>query len=291
MTGTGFSSGDVVRLNGSALATTLVSATTLSAVIPASFLSTTGTGQLTVFDPPSNTTAGPVTFTVTAAPQIVFTGPSSATSGQQPVLTFTLVNPYPIPLAGTLTLSFAPATSTGIDDPTVQFATGGRSLPFNIPANSTVTPTVQLQTGTIAGAATVALTVTANGVDVTPANVAPVVITIPPAVPFLSLTAPSLTRDGQTLTINLQGFTNTREATRAIFHFNAQPGTTFSNPDVPVDVTTDFNQWFSTAGSDAYGSEFTYTQPFTLSIDASFVESVTITLINSVGQSAPVIAQ
>ena len=291
LNGTGFSASDVAQLNGTAIPTTFVSASALSAVLPASFLSTAGTGQLTVFDPPGSTTTTAVTFTVTAAPQIVFSGPDSAVSGQQPTLTFQLVNPYPIPLAGALTLTFAPATTSGINDPNVQFSSGGRSIDFAIPANSTATPTVQLQTGTIAGVATVALTVTANGVDVTPTDVAPVVITIPAAVPSLTLASPSLTRDGQTLTIRLAGFSNTREATKAMFHFDAVPGTTFSTSDIPVDVTSDFAQWYGMAESDTYGSEFTYTQSFTLSVDASFVQSVTVTLVNTVGASTPVTLQ
>jgi sugar lactone lactonase YvrE len=291
LTGANFSTTDVVQLNGTPVASTYVSSTQLTAVIPASFFAATGTANVTVHDTASGATSGPVVFTVASTPQILFSGPSTAASGQQPSLTFQLVNPYPIPLAGVLILSFAPATSTGIDDPAVQFSSGGRSIDFNIPANSTATPTVQLQTGTVAGTATVALTVTANGVDVTPSNVAPVVITIPAAVPFLSLSSPSLTRNGLNLIVNLVGFSNTREVTKATFHFNAQPGTTISNPDVTVDVSSDFTGWFSAAASDTYGSEFTYIQNFTLSEDSSIVSSVTVTLLNTVGQSTVVTVQ
>ena len=97
------------------------------------------------------TSAAVPPFTVSTSPQIVLTGPSTAVSGQQPSVTFQLVNPYPVALAGSLTLTFAPSTSSGVNDPAVQFASGGRTIDFNIPANSTATPGVQLQTGTVAG--------------------------------------------------------------------------------------------------------------------------------------------
>jgi hypothetical protein len=273
----------LVQLNGATIASTYVGATSLRAVIPASFFAQTGTGLITVVDSSTRATSGSVTFTVANTPQIVFTGPSTSTSGAQPTLTFQLVNPYPVALAGTLTLSFAPTGSSGTDDPAVQFSSGGRMLPFNIPANSTATPTVQLQTGTVAGTATISLAVTANGVNVTPANVAPVVITIPPAAP--TITSTSVIRSGNTLTVSVIGFSNTRETTQAVFHFNAVAGATINNPDITLTVTPNFATWYSSQSSITYGSAFTYTQVFTLDQDAAIVQNVTVTLANTVGVS------
>jgi hypothetical protein len=290
LTGTNFASTDTVQLNGAAIPSTLLSATSLTATLPASFLAAAGTGQITVSDSASGTVTASATFTVVAAPQFVLSGPPTATSGEQPALTFTLTNPYPFPLAGTLTLTFAPVSSAGVtDDPTVQFATGGRTIDFNIPANSTATPAVQLQTGTIAGTATVTLNVTSDGANVTPANVAPVVITIPAAVP--TLTSAKTTKNGQTLRVAVVGFSNTREVTQAVFHFTPVAGSSIKNPDVTVDVSAVFTGWYGSAASDAYGSAFTYTQPFTLDSDASTIAGVTVTLTNSVGVSALVTSQ
>jgi hypothetical protein len=148
---------------------------------------------------------------------------------------------------------------------------------------------VQLQTGTIAGTATITLAVTSNGVNVTPPNVAPVVITIPAAVP--SLTSAIMTKSGQTLTVALIGFSNTREVTKAVFHFTPLPGSSIKDPDVTVDVSTVFADWYGSTASDAYGSAFTYTQPFTLDSDVPSIASVTVTLQNSVGVSVLVSAQ
>jgi hypothetical protein len=288
--GTNFTSTDTVQLNGAAIPSTLVSATTLTATLPASFLAAAGTGLITVADSASETVTAAATFTVDAAPQFVLSGPPTATSGAQPMLTFTLTNPYPFPLAGALNLTFTPIASAGVTgDPAVQFATGGQTLVFNIPANSTATPAVQLQTGTIAGTATITLAVTSNGVNVTPPNVAPVVITIPAAVP--SLTSAIMTKSGQTLTVALIGFSNTREVTKAVFHFTPLPGSSIKDPDVTVDVSTVFADWYGSTASDAYGSAFTYTQPFTLDSDVPSIASVTVTLQNSVGVSVLVTAQ
>jgi hypothetical protein len=284
LTGTNFSNTDTVLLNGAAIPSTLVSPTSLSAILPASFFGAAGTGLITVTDTSSGIATAAATFTVVAAPQFVLSGPSTAPSGAQPALTFTLTNPYPFPLTGTLTLTFAPVASAGVsDDPTVQFATGGRTIEFSIPANSTATPAVQLQAGTIAGAATVTLAVTSGGANVTPSNLEPVVITIPAAVP--TLTSAKTTKNGHALTVSIVGFSNTREVTQAVFHFTPMAGSSITNPDVTVDVAAIFAGWYGSTASDAYGSAFTYTQPFTLDADASSIAGITVRLTNSVGVS------
>lgn len=227
------------------------------------------------------------TFTVTGPTlTLVFTGPGTVTSGQQPIVTFQLVNPYPVPLTGTITLAFQPDPKAGVDDPTVQFATGGRSLAFTIPANITVTPTVQIQTGTVAGNAVLTLQVLAGGVDVTPAGLVPVLIIIPAAVPNLNSVTKTVT--GDAITVTVQGFSNTREVTKATFHF---AGEKFKNPDVTVDVTGLFAAWYASAASQQFGSTFRYTQNFTLSSSAAKVTSITVTLDNSIGTSTTGSAQ
>jgi hypothetical protein len=289
LTGTNFSTSDTVLLNGAVIASKFTSTTTLSATLPASFFASAATGQIAVYDPVSNTTTSAVSFVVTPTPSIVFTGPSSSTSGQQPTLTFQLVNPYPFPLTGNISLVFTPSGTPALDDPAVVFSVGGRTLPLSIPANSTSTPTVQIQTGTLAGTVTLTLTLTVNGVNVTPPTITPVVIAIPASVP--TLISPTVARSGQTLTVALTGFSNTREVSKAIFHFTPVPGGSLNNPDVTVDVTASFAAWFANAASDAYGSQFTYTQPFTLDVDASVVQSVTVTLVNTVGNSVATATQ
>ena len=289
LTGSNFFSTDVVELNGVALPSIFVNSTTLTAVIPASFQATAQTGQITVVDSNGRTTTGQ-TFTVIMAPAINFSGPATTSSAAQPALTFQLVNPYPLPLSGTLMLNFTPSGANGVDDPSVQFSSGGRTMIFIIPALSTVTPTVQIQTGTVAGTATVSLVVTSNGVNVTPASVTPVQIIIAPAAP--TITNSAITRSSNILSVSIDGFSNTRELTMATFHFTAVPGATISTPDITAPVATVFANYYSSSASTGYGSTFLYIQTFNLNNnDASSIQSVTVKLVNSQGDSIVATAQ
>ncbi|MEO7719060.1 MAG: IPT/TIG domain-containing protein [Capsulimonas sp.] len=66
-TGTGFISGSTVKWNGTALTTTYISATSLTAAVPASLLVTAGTASVTVASPaPGGGTSIAKTFTITA---------------------------------------------------------------------------------------------------------------------------------------------------------------------------------------------------------------------------------
>ena len=288
LTGTGFLPNSVVQLNGTAIATTYVNATTLTAVIPASSLLTAQTLTVKVVDPTQSLTSGGANFVVSAPTATgVFTGPTTVQPAQQPGLTFTLGTAYPVAITGTVTLTFA--GTGGVDDPAIQFASGGRTYTFTIPANSTTTPAIQLQSGTDAGTITATLTLSAGGTNITPANIQPLTIVIPPVAP--SLTSATLTRTGQTITLTVAGFSNTRNATQAVFHFVAGPNAYINNPDITVDVSTLFTTWFLNPASQAYGSEFLYTQTFDLNTDESSIASVTITLTNSAGNSGTATAQ
>jgi hypothetical protein len=71
---------------------------------------------------------------------------------------------FPGDVSGTLTLAFK-ASGGNVDDPMVQFATGGRSVSFTIPANSTQAQfagkaNAVISGGTLAGAMTLTATVT-----------------------------------------------------------------------------------------------------------------------------------
>lgn len=283
LTGANFTTTDAVFVNSTMLTTTYTSTTTLTAVIPANLLTSAGALSLTVTDTASGKTSAASSFAVEVAPVVVFTGPSMAASGDQPVVTFQLKQPYAVPINCLLTLTFVPATSTGIDDPAVQFSSGGRTINVTLPASSTTTPDVQFQAGTVAGTVTVALTITADDVNVTPASVTPVVVTLPTVVPQIAAAKSASTTSA--LTVTVTGFSNTREVKSAIFHFTPTPGNTISNPDVTIDVTSIFATWYSNPMSTTYGSIFTYTQPFNLSEDATTIQGVTVTLVNAVGNS------
>jgi hypothetical protein len=284
VTGVAFSESSTVQLNGATIASHFVSSTQMTAVIPASFFKQIQTGLVTVTS--NGVTTPGLTFTVSATTvQATLSGPSTAQPGEQPIINFTLSQGYSLPLQGTFTLTVVPAVSGQPVDPAVQFSTGGTTLNFTIPAGTTTTPTVQLQTGTLAATITVTLTLTADGQNVTPDNIAPVVITVPAVSPVIS--SVKLTRNGDSITVTVDGFSSTRDMTSAIFNFTPASGATLSDSQVTVDVSNAFTTWYNNSDSDQYGSAFSYTQTFTLSNSADNIQSVSVTLTNSVGTSTP----
>ena len=86
LTGTNFISSSMVQWNGAARSTTFVSSTTLTAAIPITDLSSTGTANVTVFNPtPGGGTSCSQTFTIYIHPSIpeptlTSVSPSSATA-------------------------------------------------------------------------------------------------------------------------------------------------------------------------------------------------------------------
>jgi hypothetical protein len=70
--------------------------------------------------------------------------------------------PQPLVLSGQLTLTFTPNAENPSDDPAVQFVSGGRTVSFTIPANTTRgmfagVPDVAFQTGSVAGTITLSV--------------------------------------------------------------------------------------------------------------------------------------
>jgi hypothetical protein len=291
ITGAGFVGNSVVQVNGTAIPTTLVNPTTLTAIIPAADFLTVGTLQITVLDPAVSSMSTAMTFTVTApAVTVVVSAPPTVTPGSQPTINFTITQPYPVDITATLTLGFAASTTPAVDDPSIQFAAGGRTLSFVIPANTVTVPTITLQAGTVAGTITVPITLTAGGANVTPSTLQPAVIVVPPTIPTIS--SVSTTRSGNQLTVVMHGFSNTREMVNAKFHFTPAAGASLDTTDLTIVGDTIFNaNWFQTTASDQYGSTFTYTQIFNTSDDATTIGSVDVTLTNTVGASEMKTAQ
>lgn len=290
LTGLGFVSNSVVQVNGTAVPTTFVNPTTLTAIIPTADFALVGTLQIAAFDPAISLASTALPLTVAAIPPTVtLSGPPTTAPGSQPSLSFAITNPYPVPLTVTFTLSFAPAVTPAVDDPAIQFSNGSRTFSFVVAANSVAVPPIQLQSGTIAGTITIPIQLVAGGAVVTPASLQPVVIVVPAAIP--SVTSTSITRSGDQLTVVMDGFSNTREVTQATFHFIAAPGDQVNTPDITLPVGTIFASWFSTPPSDPYGSTFSYTQIFNVSGGATNVGSVQITLTNTVGVSTSQTAQ
>jgi hypothetical protein len=189
---------------------------------------------------------------------------------------------YPVTVTVNLTLTFTPLS--GADDPNIQFSTGGRTATLTIPAGATAsTATVGVQTGTVAGTITITSQLLAAGQDITPAPAPTKTIVIAPAAPSITSVTASTSSTGFTVTID--GFDTTRAVTEVIFTFTAATGSTLQTTSVTVPATTLFTAWYQSSASASYGSQFSFTIPFTVTGNVQGITSVTVTLVNPTGTS------
>jgi hypothetical protein len=283
LTGTGFVSTAVAQMNGTAIPTTFVNSTTLTAIIPASDFLTVQVLQISVTETNPTQTTNALPFSVIApTAAVVFSGPPNIAPGTQTTLDFQLTAPYPVDLTATFTITFAPASGLP-DDPNVQFSTGGRTLAVVIPAGSTTLSPIMIQSGTVAGTITVTISLEAGGANVTPSSIQP--LTIQALLSFPGITSVSYSTSGSTLTVVVRAFSNTREVISAKFHFTPVSGGSIATQDVTVQVGSLYAAWYTSSESAQYGSECAYTQTFNLSSDASVVGQVGVVLTNTQGSS------
>jgi hypothetical protein len=232
----------------------------------------------------------PVTIALPPAPPLIFSGaPATAPPLQQPRIQVSLGNPFPLDVVVTLTLTFAP--DSGPDDPTIQFSSGGRVARITVPAGSLNGSTdVGVQTGSVAGLITIVSQMQSGGQDVTPSPAPRTTIRIAPAAPVIVTGSLTAVRNSTGFTVTLTGYVTDRELTQAIFQFTAAAGGNLQTTTLTVPIDTIFAAYFSSAGAAATGSQFTYTQPFTVTGSTQAIVSVTVTLVNKIGQSAPATA-
>jgi len=220
--------------------------------------------------------------------------PTTATPAQQLPVTVTLNSPYPVEVDGTITLTFAPSVGVG-DDPLIAFSTGGRTLNFTIPAGATTavfsgtSGTVSLLTGTVAGTITLNTTLTFQCFTGILGPPQPLIqtITINPTPPVITSVVFNQPINSNTFTIVVTGFSDTRDMTSGLFHFAPTTGHTLAQSDITVPLSSAFATWYQNSASNAFGSEFTLTVPFTIQGPSLSVLAATVTLTNSKGVSNP----
>jgi hypothetical protein len=225
--------------------------------------------------------AYPFTIALPASPPLNFAGiNTTVNAAQQPRVSVSLSSVYPVDVQVTLTLSFK--ADSGPPDPAVAFATGGTTATLTIPAGSLTSSTdVAFQTGTVAGTITITAKLTAAGGDVTPSPAPTTTTRINAAAPVI--VSASGTRTSTGFTITVVGYVTDREMTTAVFGFS---GNNLGTSTLTVTADALFAGWLSgnSPPSAQFGSQFTYTQPFTLN-GSGTVNSVTVTLNNKVGAS------
>jgi hypothetical protein len=230
-------------------------------------------------------------------PAFQFTGDSgNVTPLQQPAVGITLAAPYPLNLSGVLTISINSAVF--VPDASVQFASGGKTVTFTIPANTTqaIFPngatSINLQVGTTAETITVTPSfATSGGLDLTPQNPATVSFTLPPSAPQLSIV--EITNVTQTgFSVGVTGLATTHSLRTLTFQFTATGSGKSSS--YSVDVSGQATLWYNSTAAQQFGGQFSVSTPFTIpnpsttALSTANLKSVSVTAVNAQGTSSPV---
>jgi sugar lactone lactonase YvrE len=239
----------------------------------------------------SNDSASDVT-TVVALPSPHFQfNPNAVVAGKQATVGITLPTAFPFDVSGVATLTFVPDAVNPVDDPAIQFATGGREVAFTIPANSVQSQfasskigPIGFQAGTVAGTLTFNATLQVGDIPTTFTSS----LAVPSQIPAIQ----------KIQTTNQNGFaavmtllSSTREVKDLILRFNTTKevrlscgtvaGCSSSGSVLTFDVRSLFDTWY--AGDTTFGSLTALRIPLT--IPASVHGSVSISLRNSRGES------
>jgi hypothetical protein len=210
--------------------------------------------------------------------------PATVNPGDQPTVNLTFTNPSTLPLTLTATLTLSPSLGGSSD---LLFSNGLPSMQFTVPPGATQY-SFSFQAGTVAGTIEVGLTFQAAGVDVTPTPAPSLSTQIAPAAPSIkSMVVTSISGGFQVV---IDGLSTTRDMKTATFQFTPAAGATLQTNTVTVDVSAMFTAWYQSASSLPMGSQFSLTIPFTIGGNVNTIASVSATLTNSVGTSAPISA-
>jgi hypothetical protein len=201
------------------------------------------------------------------------------------------------PMEGTLSMSFR-ANAAGVPadykDPALAFAAGGTTLNFTVPADAntaTLPQSGMFQPGTVAGEITIVLTrLMADSTSLLPSPPPSTTVTVPPMPPVIvpdSVRFVNVTPSG--FNIELTGYSTTRAVSSLTLTFQASGGSQLDGSQTfSIDVNPTMTQWYKSAESRGVGSTFQMRVPFTLQGDISAIDSVMVTLANSLGVSQPV---
>jgi hypothetical protein len=258
-----------------------------------------GTAQVTVVNPGADGGASSAsTFTITnpGNPQVTLSVFGGVAPGQQNQVDVALSHALSAAVSGQLSLTFSPEASLPheVDDPAIQFSTGGRTANFVVPAGRTApyfpSGALMLQTGTVAGKITVTMTsLRSGGKDILPSP-------RPEQTLLVARQAPSITsvhivsRTATSFVVEVEGFTTPREITQAIFQFTPKPSQTLPVSETTVSLSEAAQSWFQNPASFEFGGQFVYVKRFSFEGGVSSIATVAVTLSNSLGESNKVSA-
>jgi hypothetical protein len=227
-----------------------------------------------------------LTMALPLAPAISFSSiSSSGTPASQVPVQITIPQAYSAgPITGTVSLAFVPAT-TGAQDQTIQFSSGGTTASFTIPAGQTTAifsvASEAFSTGTVAGTITLTAQAQAFGVNITPSPTPVQTVTIAAAAPVV--TAATTTVSGQNVIIQVTGYSTTLQVTQAVFTFTASGNNKLQTAQFTVPLTALFTTWYTGSQAPGFGSQFLYSQTFAVQGDPTAVVLQSVALTNSVG--------
>jgi len=222
-------------------------------------------------------------------PRITLTGPSQNIEPlQQPAVSLALAEPYSLDIAGKLTLAFT--SESFADDPAVQFATGGRTVDFRIPAGSTTAVfadgprQIVFQTGTVAGQIAISSTLTTSSVDVTPQPAPSLSMALGAAAPQLR-NVQVVPRNATSFDVIATGLSTGRSVSGITLRFTPVAAANLQTSTLSANVESAFDSWFQSAASRPFGSQFSSVITISITGDINQLQSVTVTATNSRGTS------
>ncbi len=243
-------------------------------------------------------------------------GASSVSSPtDQPLLTLALDNAPTDQVSGSLVLFFAPDPSvTNVSstyrDPAASFPNPPgyttspdgttETLQFTVPEACVAVPSecratpglvwpTQFSQGTVAGTLVIEMTsLQMDGTSLLPTPSPALTVAILPSAPVVtSVQLVNVTSTG--FVVKVEGYSTIREVQSATFAFAAAAGAQLQATQVTIPFNgSDQSQWFGTAASLASGGTFSLQVPFAYSGNPAALGTVTVTLTNSRGTSAPV---
>ncbi|PYS54919.1 MAG: hypothetical protein DMG13_06135 [Acidobacteria bacterium] len=216
-------------------------------------------------------------FSLTGVPDIV-------NAAQQVVIGLSLSAPQPTAISGSLKMAFTSTTDIPGDDPAVLFSNGSRTVEFTIPANSTAAvfpTTVLLLTGTVSGRVVLTADIQSGSTGLPVGSV-----DIPATVPRLTNVAALRTADG--VKVQITGYSPDRRVNNAEFAFDVKTPAGTQRVNLVRNVAPEFDGWYRSPGSVAFGSSFVFEQSFSVQGDVSMIDSVTISLTNGQGSASSI---
>jgi uncharacterized repeat protein (TIGR01451 family) len=242
-----------------------------------------------------NNSGSDPTTVVRASPVFVFT-PAPLVPGQQAMVEVRMATPFPHDVTGEIALTFTSNAVIPVDDPAIQFATGGRTAPFTIRANETEARfasalqrgPLPFQSGTVAGTLAFLGTFRAGAIQSEFSATAGDALTIP--LRALSIQSVRTSMDGG-FAVSIQLFSTAREVTQLSLTFNTTPrvqlscgateGCSAAGNVLTLNVAPMFSRWFT--GDVSYGGLAQLRLPF--SIQGAVTGTVAVTLKNTKGES------